>query len=94
MPRRRRKFVVDTTYILPFFGIEVEGISEDLVIDLADECDLVYPEMLLAELWAKVLREARKRGLNQIPKEASIALGALLLGSGIELAPPNLKQRK
>lgn len=89
---RACRLVIDTTYLLPFFGIEVEGLSEDDVMALSRRCDLIYPLMLLPELWAKVLREAEKLGLDRPPEEAVSAMNALLAGSGIELAPPTPEQ--
>lgn len=92
MHRRACRLIIDTTYLLPFFGIEVEGLSEENVIALSQKCELIYPSMLLPELWAKVLREARKRGFDRPPEEAISAMNALLAGSGIELTPPNSRQ--
>ena len=92
MSKRTCRLVIDTTYLLPFFGIEVEGLSENDVIALSQRCELIYPSMLLPELWAKVLREAKKAGLNRPPEEAVSAMNALLYVSGIKLAPPTPEQ--
>jgi len=89
---RACRLVIDTTYLLPFFGIEVEGLSENDIITLSRRCELIYPLMLLPELWAKVLREAERAGLDRPPEEAISAMNALLAGSGIELAPPTPEQ--
>ncbi len=89
---RRCRLVIDTTYLLPFFGIDVEGLSEDDVVDLSLECELVYPAMLIPELWAKVVRESERRGLDRPPEEATSAMNALLAESGVKLAPPTPRQ--
>ena len=84
--------VVDTTYLLPFFGVEIAGITEEEVLSLSSHCELIYSSMLLPELWAKVLRETGRRGLAEPPEVAMEALRALLAGTDVRLEPPSPKQ--
>ncbi len=88
----RPKLVLDTTYILPFFGIEVREISEETVSSLKGRFELIYPVILLPELWAKVVREAERRKIKEVPEEARTALVALLVGSDIKVEPPSSTQ--
>ena len=68
------------------------GLSEDEVADLSLECELLYPTMLIPELWAKVIRESERRGMDRPLAEAASAMEALLAESGVRLAPPTSRQ--
>ena len=60
------KIVVDTTFILPFFGVGVEGVDSEEVVRLKNKgFKLLYPKLLLlVELIAKISKEARRKGLG------------------------------
>lgn len=84
------KAVLDTTYLLPFFGVRVRGLEADTVLKLRNElgAELLYPELLLPELAARIAKEMAKRKLRRLPQQASEALIALLLEVDISLVRP------
>ena len=90
---QRKKAVIDTTYLLPLFGIRVQGLEAGDVIRLRDElnADLYYPVLLLPELAAKIAKEMTKQGLRGVPEPASEALVALLLGVDVGLIQPRVE---
>jgi len=86
--------VVDSTYMLPSLGISVKGLeAEDiqLISKFRESVEYCYPAPLLVELVAKAAKEASKRGLKSLPKEAVDGFRALLAGLGVavELPEPN-----
>ena len=59
--------ILDTSYLLPLFGVKVEGIDENILFELSNQgINLFYPKLLIIELIAKIGREAAKRGLSNI----------------------------
>jgi len=86
------KLVLDTTYLLPFFGIEVQGIDEERITSLRRKYTLIYSALMLPELWAKVLREVERREFKKVPDQALEALQALLGGTDVRLASPTSDQ--
>lgn len=58
------ELIVDTSFLLPFVGIKVRGIKEDLL----DGKTLYYPLLMLTKLIAVIMKEARKLKLKVIPK--------------------------
>jgi len=84
------KAVLDTTYLLPFFGVRVRGLEADTVLKLRNElgAELLYPELLLPELAARIAKEMAKRKLRRLPQQASEALMALLLEVDVSLVRP------
>ncbi len=91
MQRRRIKAIVlDTPYLLPFFGIEVKDIDPvDVrrVIELSNRLgiEIVYPRIMVLELLAKLFREAEKRSLQALPSVANERLTSLLLSGEVIL---------
>ncbi len=74
------KIVVDTTYLLPVFGIGVEGLSdEDLLLlrklSLEGIVELHLVSVIWSELLGKVYREARKHGVDS--KRIEVAIKSL-----------------
>ncbi len=83
------KVVVDTTFILPFFGIDVEGINSEEVVRLKNKgFKLLYPKLLLVELIAKISKEAHRKGLKELPEAAKEALESLMAETDVELVDP------
>lgn len=84
------KAIIDTTYILPLFGIKVHGIEYDTVINASRELNvkLLYPQLAIPELIAKIGKEMYRKNMKEIPEEVKEAITALLLGVDIELVPP------
>ncbi len=93
---QRRKAVIDTTYLLPFFGIKVQGLEARDVARLREElgADIYYPILLLPELAAKIAKEMMKQGLREVPEPASEALIALLLEVDVGLIQPRIEHIK
>lgn len=87
-----KDIIVDTSYLLPLFGIRVEGIDENILFELSSQgISLFYPKLLIVELIAKIGREAAKRGLSKLPEETIEALNALLLEVDVNLIEPSIK---
>ncbi len=85
-----KKVVVDTTYLLPLFGIRVKGIDSKVLLGIHEKrYTLLYPKLLVTELIAKISRESLKKGFETPPKEALEALDALLLEVDIHLIEPS-----
>lgn len=82
-----RKIILDTTYVLPILGIEVEGLDRD-ILDHLIKYELYYPALLLVELESVVLKEARKRGLKSIPEQAIKGLNFLIYSGEINIVAP------
>ncbi len=76
------KLVVDTSFILPYLGIKVKEIKEELLEDKV----IYYPLLLIVELIAVVIKETKKRNLENVPYEASRGLSYVL--SRINLIEP------
>ncbi len=68
------KLVVDTSFILPYLGIKVKEIKEELLEDKV----IYYPLLLIVELIAVVIKETKKRNLENVPYEASRGLSYVL----------------
>jgi predicted nucleic acid-binding protein len=88
------KILLDTAFLLPSFGVKVQGIDEDRLIALLKNLresgvEFAYPKLLLVELIAKIGKEALRKG--ELPPEALEALEALLLEVDVELVEPNVK---
>jgi hypothetical protein len=85
------KILLDTAFLLPSFGVKVQGIDEDRLIALLKNLresgvEFAYPKLLLVELIAKIGKEALRKG--ELPPEA---LEVLLLEVDVELVEPNVK---
>ena len=88
------RVLLDTTFLLPLFGIKVQGIDEDRLIALGRALKergvgVAYPKLLIAELIAEMGKEASRRG--GLPSEALEALEALLLEVDVELIEPSVE---
>jgi len=81
------KFVIDTSYLLPIVGIEVEGLDQE-VIDKIFKFELYYPASLIPELIGVIIKEAKKIGLDKIPKEAIEGLNSIIYGGYVKLVLP------
>jgi len=80
------KVVLDTTYLLPYVGIRVEGIGD--IERKLEKYEVCYPTLLILELEAVILKEARRKGLEEIPRDVRRRVDYLLYGGWIELIPP------
>ncbi len=91
--KRYSKAVIDTTYLLPFFGIRIHNIEYETIIRIQRELNakLIYPMLVIPELITKIGREMQKTGRKRIPAEVKDALSALLLEIDVELVQPKVK---
>ena len=90
-PLRKTRVVVDSTYLLPSLGISVKSLDPEdirLIRRLRERVDYCYPAPLIAELVAKAAREASKRGLKSLPREALDGFRALLAGLDVDVELP------
>ncbi len=98
MQRRIRAIVLDTSYLLPFFGIKVENLDPvDVrrVIELSKRLgiEIIYPRIMVLELLAKLFREAEKHSLRSLPLVVKEKLRSLLLSGEMileDLAPEHI----
>jgi len=81
------KFVIDTSYLLPIVGIEVEGLNQE-DIDKIFRFELYYPMSLIPELIGVIIKEAKKMRLDRIPKEAIEGLNSIIYGGYVKLISP------
>ena len=94
IPLKKTRIVIDSTYLLPSLGISVQSLeAEDiqLIRMLRENAEYCYLAPMLAELVAKAAREASKRGLKSLPREALDGFRAILAGLdvAIEIPEPN-----
>jgi len=85
--------VVDSTYLLPSLGISVKGLeAEDIqhISKYGGKVEYCYPTPLLAEILAKAAKEALRRKLTVLPREACEGLKALLTGLVVSLEVPTV----
>ncbi|MHA1595658.1 MAG: PIN domain-containing protein [Candidatus Baldrarchaeia archaeon] len=80
--------VLDTSYVLPFLGIDVKGISMDDILDISRNVELCFPMVLFAEVCGVMFKQARKQGLDNIPKDAKEGLESLATGIDVRILPP------
>ncbi len=89
---RKTRLVVDTSFLLPILGIEVEEVSEEVIRrlgELAGKVKLLYPVPLLVELVGKAAKKAAEQGLRGLPQEAVKGLELILSGAFIEVTVPS-----
>ncbi|AWR95711.1 PIN domain-containing protein [Acidianus brierleyi] len=68
------ELIVDTSFLLPLAGIKVKGIENDLL----DGKTIYYPSLMLTELIAVIIKEAKKLKLSQIPEDAMKGLSYII----------------
>ncbi|QGR19727.1 PIN domain-containing protein [Stygiolobus azoricus] len=59
------ELIVDTSFLLPFVGIKVRGVKEDLL----EGKTLYYPSLILTELLAVIIKELKKLRLKKVPED-------------------------
>ena len=78
------RFVIDTSYLLPLVGIEVEGLDDD-TINKIFRLKLYYPSSLIPELVGVIIKEVKRNRLDEIPKEVVEGLNSIIYGGFVEL---------
>ena len=84
----KKRLILDTTYVLPILGIEVRGLDHEILNRLLQRYELCYPALLLTELKGVVLKEVRKRGLKEVPEQATRGLDYLVYSGAINIILP------
>jgi len=81
------EFLLDTSYVLPLVGIEVEGITEKDYTKILTK-KLYYPLAMVAELVGVIVKEAKKAKIEELPEEAIEGFNSIIFGGKINLVPP------
>lgn len=79
--------IVDTTYLLPIVGLRVKGLSREDYEYILENYRLFYPILLLSELSAVIVKQARKEKLEKLPKQAVEGLNSIIYLGTINLVP-------
>ena len=81
------KAIIDTPLPLPYIGLKVRGLSEEVMKKL-NEIELYYPYIMITELIGVIMRKARRAGLSSIPKIALRNFNSIIYGEVIRLISP------
>ena len=81
--------VLDTSFVLPLLGVEVEGVDFDPVEAAMSGCRLYYPALALPEAYASLFKALRKKGLGELPRQAMRGLAVLHSGVVVRLVAPH-----
>ncbi len=89
------KVLLDSTYILPSFGIEVKGLSDEEIAKLREAMlkgtiKFYCSTVSWVEVIGKVYRESKRLGLN-VEETVDIAVKSLLKSGFYEWITPSLK---
>ena len=83
-----RRLVLDTTYVLPMLGIEVEGLERETLNHIIKHYELYYPATLLVELEGVVFKEAKRRGLENLPEQVVEGFNSIVYAGVINIISP------
>ncbi|RLE78649.1 MAG: hypothetical protein DRJ51_09200, partial [Thermoprotei archaeon] len=75
--------------MLPVVGLAVKGLSKEDFNSLLENYQIFYPELLLVELYAVIVRQIRKEKLKEIPRQAIEGLNSIIYLETINLVPPD-----
>jgi len=78
------KLLLDTSYLLPFVGIEVLGVKEEICSEILKR-ELYYPSSLIPELSGVIIKEAKKNGLDEVPEEVINAFNTIVFGKDVHI---------
>ena len=85
--RKEGKVVLDTSFLLPYVGLRVKEIPDN-VVELLKEVELYYPYAMISELIGVIFKVARKMGLRSIPELALRGFNSIVYGGVINLIYP------
>ncbi len=73
------RILLDSTYLLPMFGVEVKGVSNEVMLKLRDLAlrgliEIYYSPISLIEVISKIAREAVRRGKGLKPEEVGATI--------------------
>ena len=88
------KVVLDTSYILPFLGIEVKDVDTGELVKILNGLKLFYPAVLIAELEGVILKELRKHEMKSLPKEVLEGFDSLMLKGEVNVILPDSEELK
>jgi len=83
-----KRLVLDTTYILPLLGVEVEGLDRETINYVIKQYESYYPAILLVELNGVIFKEARRRGLEHLPKQVVNGFNSIIYAGVINIIFP------
>ena len=81
------EFLLDTSYLLPLVGIEVEEISSEDYNKILQQ-KLYYPLSMIAELIGVIAKEVKKAELDELPEDAIDSFNSIVFGRGINIVLP------
>jgi len=84
---RVSKVIVDTSFLLPYLGLKVKEVSDE-VMDWLESVELHYPYVMVPEVIGVVIKKVRSMGLSAIPKEALQGFNTIIYGGFVNLIPP------
>lgn len=79
--------ILDTSFLLPYIGIRVKGIDEE-ISNYLEGIKLYYPYILLPELIGVIFKVSKKYRFERIPIEALNGLNTIIYGNDIRLLTP------
>ena len=86
--RYLREVVLDTSYVLPILGIEVNGVSYEILKEITERFTIYYPAILLVELIGILLKEVKRKQLREIPREAIKGFNIVIYSGLINIVLP------
>lgn len=92
--RSLSKVVLDTSYILPFLGIQVKDIDTEELVKILNGLKLFYPAVLIAELEGVIFKELRKHKMKNLPKEVLEGFDSLMLKGEVNVTLPDSEELK
>ena len=83
---RVSKVIVDTSFLLPYLGLRVEEVSDE-VMDWLESVELYYPYVMVPEVIGVVIKKARSMGLSAVPGLALQGLNTVVYGGFVNMVP-------
>ena len=78
------EFLLDTSYVLPLVGIEVEEISGDIYSKILAKKSY-YPLALVAELVGVIAKEVKRTKIYKVPEEVVEGFNSIIYGGQINV---------
>ncbi|BCU69664.1 PIN domain-containing protein [Stygiolobus caldivivus] len=75
------ELIVDTLFLLPFVGVKVRCVKEDLL----EGKSLYYPSLMLTELIAVIIKEVKKLKIKEVPED--VIKGLSYITANVRLIP-------
>ncbi len=81
------KLVLDTSYVLPFLGIQVDELLSEELAQVLEGFKLYYPTAMLAELLGVFFKQLKKAEASHLLAEVKEGLDSLAYSGEVELLP-------